>query len=61
MFSLNDTMRYFLCPGRTDMRKGIGAAASVPGNLVQGAVGLVAGFLLLQVARRTHLEEKVSV
>ena len=38
--------------------KGIGAAASVPGNLVQGAVGLVAGFLLLQVARRTHLEEK---
>ena len=41
--------------------KGIGAAASVPGNLVQGAVGLIAGFLLLQVARRTHLEEKVSV
>ena len=39
--------------------KGIGAAASVPGNLVQGAVGLVAGFLLLQVVRRTHLEEKV--
>ena len=23
MFNLNDTMRYFLCPGRTDMRKGI--------------------------------------
>lgn len=22
MFNLNDTMRYFLCPGRTDMRKG---------------------------------------
>ena len=41
--------------------KGIGAAASIPGNLVQGAVGLVAGFLLLQVARRTHLEEKVNV
>ena len=41
--------------------KGIGAAASIPGNLVQGAVGLVAGFLLLQVARRTHLEEKVSM
>ena len=38
-----------------------GAAASIPGNLVQGAVGLVAGFLLLQVARRTHLEEKVCV
>ena len=41
--------------------KGIGAAASIPGNLVQGAVGLVAGFLLLQVARRTHLEEKGCV
>ena len=41
--------------------KGIGAAASIPGNLVQGAVGLVAGFLLLQVARRIHLEEKVNV
>ena len=23
MFSLNDTMRYFLCPGGTDMCKGI--------------------------------------
>lgn len=23
MFSLNDTMRYYLCPGKTDMRKGI--------------------------------------
>ena len=41
--------------------KGIGAAASIPGNLVQGAVGLVAGFLLLQVARRTHLKEKLCV
>ena len=27
--------------------KGIGAAASIPGNLVQGAVGLIAGFLLV--------------
>jgi transposase len=23
MFCLNDTMRYFLCPGMTDMRKGM--------------------------------------
>ncbi len=23
MFCLNDTMRYFLCPGGTGMRKGI--------------------------------------
>ena len=29
MFSLNDTMRYFLCPGRTDMRKGISSLCGV--------------------------------
>ena len=23
MFCLNDTMRYYLCPGKTDMRKGM--------------------------------------
>lgn len=23
MFCLNDTMRYFLCPGKTDLRKGM--------------------------------------
>ncbi len=40
--------------------KGIGAAASIPGNLVQGAVGLVIGLLLLQ-ARAQGSEEKVSV
>ena len=45
----------------SSLGKGLAAAASIPGNLVQGAVGLVAGFLLMQVARRTHLEEKVSV
>lgn len=29
MFCLNDTMRYFLCPGRTDMRKGISSFCGV--------------------------------
>ena len=29
MFCLNDTMRYFLCPGRTDMRKGIRSLCGV--------------------------------
>lgn len=29
MFSLNDSMRYFLCPGRTDMRKGISSLCGV--------------------------------
>ena len=29
MFCLNDTMRYHLCPGRTDMRKGINSLSGV--------------------------------
>ena len=29
MFCLNDTMRYFLCPGKTDMRKGINSLCGV--------------------------------
>ena len=29
MFNLNDTMRYFLCPGRIDMRKGISSLCGV--------------------------------
>ena len=29
MFSLNDSMRYYLCPGRTDMRKGINSLCGV--------------------------------
>ena len=29
MFNLNDTMRYFLCPSRTDMRKGLSSLCGV--------------------------------
>ncbi len=29
MFCLNDSMRYFLCPGKTDMRKGINSLCGV--------------------------------
>ena len=29
MFCLNDTMRYYLCPGRTDIRKGISSLCGV--------------------------------
>ena len=29
MFSLNKDMRYFLCPGKTDMRKGINSLCGV--------------------------------
>lgn len=35
MFCLNDTMRYFLCPGKTDMRKGINSLCGV----VHGKMG----------------------
>jgi len=41
------------------LRRGLGAAASVPGNLVQGAVGLVVGVLVLQALRHTALEKKL--
>ena len=36
-----------------------GAALSVPGNLVQGAVGLVAGMVLMQIFKRTKLQEQL--
>ena len=29
MFCLNDSMSYFLCPGKTDMRKGINSLCGV--------------------------------
>jgi hypothetical protein len=32
MFCLNDTMRYFLCPGKTDMRKGMNSLCGVVQN-----------------------------
>ena len=34
MFCLNDTMRYFLCPGKTDMRKGMNSLCGVVQNLM---------------------------
>lgn len=39
--------------------KGLSAALSIPGNLVQGAVGIVAAILLLHLAQRAHLTEKM--
>ena len=39
--------------------KGIGAAASIPGNLVQAALGLVIGFVLLKVMPKTRIAEKI--
>lgn len=39
--------------------KGWGAAASIPGNLVQGAMGMVIGLVLLVVLKRSKALEKL--
>lgn len=36
MFCLNDTMRYFLCPGKTDTRKGINSLCGVVHDRMMG-------------------------
>ncbi len=41
MFCLNDTMRYFLCPGKTDMRKGMNSLCGVVQNLMGYDCGVV--------------------
>ena len=40
------------------MGKGLSAALSIPGNLIQGALGIAAGSLLMTVTHRAHLTEK---
>lgn len=39
--------------------KGLGAAASIPGNLVQATMGLLIGFLLLKILQKTRIAEKI--
>ena len=39
--------------------KGLAAAASIPGNLVQGAAGLAAGLMLMAVMVRSQLTKKL--
>ena len=39
--------------------KGLAAAASIPGNLVQGAAGLAAGLMLMAVMVRSQLIKKL--
>ena len=41
--------------------KGIGAAASIPGNLVQGAMGLVIGLVLFVVLKRSKALDKLNI
>lgn len=38
--------------------RGLTAALSIPGNLVQGGVGIIVAILLMQLAKRAHLTEK---
>lgn len=38
MFCLNDTMRYYLCPGMTDMRKGISSLCGVVHEKMKSSV-----------------------
>ena len=40
--------------------KGLAAAASIPGNLVQGAMGIVIGLVLLVVLKRSKALEKLA-
>ena len=39
--------------------KGLAAALSIPGNLIQGAIGLAAGLLLMKLMEKTGLSEKI--
>mgnify|MGYP004731100501 CR=1 FL=1 len=40
--------------------KGLAAAASIPGNIFQGAVGLVVGVVLVTVLERAKVTEKLA-
>ena len=40
--------------------KGLAAAASIPGNIFQGTVGLVVGVLLVAVLERAKVTEKLA-
>ena len=44
MFCLNDTMRYHLCPGCTDMRKGINSLIGVVKEKMCANIGIVAKY-----------------
>ena len=41
--------------------KGLGAAASIPGNLVQGAMGLVIGLVLFVLLKRSKALDKLNI
>lgn len=53
MFSLNDTMRYFLCPGQTDMRKGMNSLCGVVQNQLGYDVRMGDVFIFISRSRTT--------
>ena len=54
MFNLNDTMRYFLCPGRTDMRKGISSLCGVVHEKMNSEVRNGDVFIFIGSSRRSN-------
>lgn len=52
MFNLNDTMRYFLCPGRTDMRKSISSLCGVVHEKMNSEVRNGDVFIFIGSSRR---------
>lgn len=53
MFCLNDTMRYFLCPGKTDMRKGINSLCGLVHDKMGYDVQLGDVFIFVNRSRTT--------
>ena len=53
MFCLNDTMRYFLCPGKTDMRKGINSLCGLVHDKMAYDVRLGDVFIFVNRSRTT--------
>ena len=53
MFCLNDTMRYFLCPGKTDMRKGMNSLCGVIHDKMGYEVRLGDVFIFINRQRTT--------
>ena len=52
MFCLNDTMRYWLCPGMTDMRKGISSLCGVVHEKMKSEVRNGDVFIFVGQSRR---------
>lgn len=56
MFCLNDTMHYFLCPGKTDMRKGINSLCGVVHDRMGHDVRLGDVFIFINRSRSYPME-----